>query len=134
MWGLWLPLGGRLPHRPQARYAGPWRVLDAIHQRGKIMKWTQAQESVRTVARNPYAWPGGYPVGLVMIDSEVLCSKCVKGNYRQILEVTRDYAPGNGEDPEWCADGFIVFEGTAEDHGHVECANCYHVIVGEEDR
>ena len=93
------------------------------------MKWTQAQESVRTVARNPWAWPGGYPVGLVMIDSEVLCSKCTRENYRMILETTRDNTWDNSSD--WAAAGHMVFEGTEEDHGIVECCNCNQVLVGE---
>lgn len=90
------------------------------------MKRTTEIEAIRTVARNPYAWPGGYPVGLVMYDGEVLCSTCVKANYRMILERTRD----NDRD-DWSAVGHQVYEGTEEDHGRVECIHCGHVLVGE---
>lgn len=84
---------------------------------------SESFEAVRQVARNPYAWPGGYPVVLVMADSEILCSACVSANYRLILESTRDNAassPGDG----WNAQGSMVLEGSAADYGETICAHC----------
>ncbi len=89
------------------------------------MEWTQEQETVRTVARNPYAFPGGYPIGLVMYDGCVLCSACVKAHYRMILQRTRD-----DDRDDWSAAGSLVFEGTEEDHGLVACVNCNAILVG----
>ena len=44
---------------------------------------------VREFIRQPYAWPGGYPLYLVMNDGECLCKKCAKANYRSISDSTR---------------------------------------------
>ena len=79
----------------------------------------QSIEAVRTAARNPYAWPGGYPIVLLMYDGEVLCNKCLKGNYRMILKRTRDQ-----DNDDWTAAGLMVLEGTEEDYGPMECAHC----------
>ena len=85
-------------------------------------------EAVRTVARNPFAWPGGYPVALIMSDGGLICAKCVKDNYRIILEATRD-----GDHSGWGAAGFYVYEGTTEDYdGVVACDNCNVEIISEE--
>lgn len=82
--------------------------------------------AVKLIARNAYAWPGGYPVGLLMDDGEILCHKCTKGNYRLILTSTRDL-----DHDGWTAAGHMIYEGTEEDHGRVECCNCGAVLVGE---
>lgn len=92
-------------------------------------------EPVRRVARNPYAWPGGYPVALIMYDGELMCARCVRGNYRLILEATRDGSveTWNGPyDKEWTAAGFMILEGTAEDYGDTRCANCGRDILEAE--
>lgn len=70
---------------------------------------------VRGFARQPYAWPGGYPLVLVMRDGEVVCSKCARENYRLISAETRAGA--------WCGDwraaGVEVhWEGEAHTCGH----------------
>lgn len=45
--------------------------------------WT-ALHAAKDVARNPYAWPGGYPRFLVTTDGGVLCPACCKKEFRQI--------------------------------------------------
>lgn len=45
--------------------------------------------SVRSAARNKYAWPGGYPIFILMEDGGTLCPDCAKNNYRQISQATR---------------------------------------------
>ena len=35
--------------------------------------------------KEPYAWPGGYPVYLLLRDGALLCRKCFKGEYRSII-------------------------------------------------
>ena len=42
------------------------------------------------VAREPYAFPGGYARALITDDGGILCHQCVRENYRRILESTRD--------------------------------------------
>lgn len=44
---------------------------------------------VRRMAREKYAWPGGYSLALVMTDGAVLCPDCVRSEYRQISHETR---------------------------------------------
>lgn len=46
---------------------------------------------VREFIRQPYAWPGGYPLILVMHDGETLCATCARANYRQISNATRHH-------------------------------------------
>ena len=43
---------------------------------------------VKRAIREPYAWPGGYPVYTVMADGELLCPDCAKANFRQIVADT----------------------------------------------
>lgn len=48
---------------------------------------------LRNAVRNPYAWPGGYPIYLTMQDGEMLCHDCVKVEYRSISAALRDPDP-----------------------------------------
>lgn len=43
---------------------------------------------VKRAIREPYAWPGGYPVYTVMEDGELLCPKCARENFKQIARDT----------------------------------------------
>lgn len=62
-------------------------------------------QQVKDVARNPYAWPGGYPRFLVMSDGECLCPKCVRSEFRQIVRAAllglRDGWKPEGGDINW---------------------------------
>lgn len=44
---------------------------------------------LKNAIRNPYTWPGGYPVYIVMQDGEMLCHDCARKEYQLILESTR---------------------------------------------
>lgn len=46
-------------------------------------------QAVREFIRQPYAWPGGYPLVLVLSDGETLCATCARAEYRQISNATR---------------------------------------------
>jgi hypothetical protein len=46
---------------------------------------TQIKSSIKS-ALDGYAWPGGYPVYLIMADNGVLCPDCVKKNIRLIIK------------------------------------------------
>lgn len=43
----------------------------------------------RYVARYPYAWPGGYDVAALTSDGALLCSDCVRAEYRTVAEDSR---------------------------------------------
>ncbi len=64
---------------------------------------------VREAIRDKYAWPGGYPLYIVMEDGASLCVECGKKEYRMLAEASRDKdrsgwlpsAPNvNWEDPD----------------------------------
>jgi hypothetical protein len=60
---------------------------------------------VKDVARNKYAWPGGYPMHIVMSDGESLCADCAKSEFRLICQSTlsniRDGWRAEGSDINW---------------------------------
>jgi hypothetical protein len=72
-------------------------------------------QAVKSYIRNPYAFPGGYQLVLIMRDGELLCPDCAKAEFRQIVNSTKHnlrdgWAAG-------CVD--IYWEGPAE-----YCAHC----------
>lgn len=75
-------------------------------------------KALREFIRQPYAWPGGYPIVAVMTDGETLCAKCCRENYRQISTDTRQQNRRSG----WCFEGVqLHLEGEPE-----VCAHCNH--------
>jgi hypothetical protein len=42
----------------------------------------------KNAIRNPYAWPGGYPLSIVCNDGALLCPTCAKDNWRSICHDT----------------------------------------------
>lgn len=87
------------------------------------MNTKQLREQVRA---GPYAWPGGYPRYAVTSDSEVLCFKCVKAEYKRILHAVKHQLRDG-----WRVDGFgINWEDVS-----LYCAHCSEQIesaYGEE--
>jgi len=84
--------------------------------RDNIDPWKDACSAARYVARNPYAFPGGYNVALVMTDGGLLCSACVKENYRLVMQDTRyDYG-----DTGWRAAAAMCMDIDGPDY----CDNC----------
>ena len=53
-------------------------------------KPTPAQRlaAVKDLIREPYAWPGGYPKYLVMVDGESLSAEAAKENFKLICAAT----------------------------------------------
>jgi hypothetical protein len=45
---------------------------------------------IKDLARNPYAWPGGYPRFAIMSDGESLCPACVKSEWSLIARAIAD--------------------------------------------
>lgn len=70
---------------------------------------------VKKAIRNPYAWPGGYPVYTLLSDGELLCPECARQNYSEIVSDTK-----GGINGRWSASGsMILWEGIEY------CAHCY---------
>ena len=64
------------------------------------MKTSDLKQFIRS---GGYAWPGGYPMALLMADGEVIDARSVRENYRLIRRETgRDWTP---------VDIFIHWEG-----------------------
>ena len=60
---------------------------------------------IKSFIRQPYAWPGAYPLYLVMNDGGSICKTCAKSEYWNILHSTKfDYFDGwhvHGVDVNW---------------------------------
>lgn len=52
----------------------------------RIENTIQLRETIRA---GEYAWPGAYPVALLMDDGDVICIKCGRDNYRSLSESLR---------------------------------------------
>lgn len=77
-------------------------------------------------AVEPYAWPGGYPIGYLTDDGEFLCAKCINDPTNPV------HLSGNNDGWKWI--GEQVLEGSAEDYdGAVVCAHCGAVLVEPDD-
>jgi hypothetical protein len=48
----------------------------------------EALRAAKDVARNPYAWPGGYQRFLMLADGDCLCPACVKCEFKEIVWAT----------------------------------------------
>ena len=73
---------------------------------------------LKDIIRQPYAFPGGYEKVLVMNDGGVICHKCAREEYYNILHSTRgQYNDG------WQVAGVFLMEEVAEET-EVVCDNC----------
>lgn len=45
-------------------------------------------ENLKSFIRQPYAWPGGYPLYAITSDGAAICKHCAKTEYRQLLTST----------------------------------------------
>lgn len=82
--------------------------------------WHSVLYQVKRAARDRYAWPGGYPLVVVMSDGAVLCPNCARSEFRLIARATRD-----NDCSGWAAIGAEVFwEGSDE-----FCAHCSAAIA-----
>jgi len=78
----------------------------------------QILEKVKDAIRNPYAWPGGYPVYVVMADGELLCRDCARKNYKLIVQHVDD----SNMFGDWRALGAeVLWEGEDNHCGHCSC-------------
>ena len=89
------------------------RLILTQTNKGDEMK-NQTIEQVKRAIREPFAWPGGYPVYTIMQDGEILCSVCAKDNFSAIVHATKTHDRSGWE----AAGADILWEG--EEH----CAHC----------
>lgn len=59
----------------------------------------KALREAKQVARDKYAWPGGYPLYLVMSDGGALCPTCIKTEWRNIVQYALWEQPSSGWHP-----------------------------------
>lgn len=72
------------------------------------------------IRSNGYAWPGGYPCALMMLDGECIDAQAARENYRQI----RRNMQGTPADRDWAPVAvFIHWEGEP-----LECAHSGRAI------
>lgn len=45
-------------------------------------------KEVKSAIRNKYAWPGGYPLFIILADGEALSCDAARENWRQIISAT----------------------------------------------
>ena len=55
----------------------------------------EALRDAKHVARERFAWPGGYPLFLIMENGGVLCPACIKSEWKQIARNTLTYRRGH---------------------------------------
>ena len=60
-----------------------------------------------------YAWPGGYPIGYLCDDSELLCADCVNDPTNPVHK--------GGQADSWRLEGAAVLDDESEDS---RCAHC----------
>ncbi len=88
----------------------------------------QILHQVKAAIREPYAWPGGYPVAILMADGDCLCPGCARENFRAIVGST---LRRNLERDGWEAAGSEINWEDAD----MTCAHCGDLIpsaYGEE--
>jgi len=74
---------------------------------------------LKDIIRQPYAWPGGYEKIAIMDDGGLICHKCCKEEYYNILHSTKfDYIDG------WNMQG-VCLDIDIEDP---VCDHCNHFI------
>ena len=76
-------------------------------------------ELFKDIIRKPYAWPGGYERVAITTDGGVLCHKCLKDEYYNILHSTK-YEYNDG----WQVDGQMLVEEFDDSLFCDHCGNC----------
>ena len=73
-------------------------------------------DKLLALAKQKYAWPGGYPLLFLMKDGGVLCPDCVVREWETISQAE--------DDPQWELEGyFIHYEGPPW-----PCDHCYEFV------
>ena len=88
------------------------------YNKGDEKMKNQTIEAVKRAIREPFAWPGGYPVYTIMQDGEMLCPSCAKGNFSAIVHATKTHDRSGWE----AAGSDILWEGEGQ------CAHCGKIL------
>jgi hypothetical protein len=69
-----------------------------------------------TLRNGPYAWPGGYPMALILSDGGCISFKTALAELRYLVDALRDYKTNQHERSGWRPIGCdILWEGTEYD-------------------
>jgi hypothetical protein len=80
--------------------------------------------TLKSVVREPFAWPGGYERAVITNDGDLICHQCCKENYYLMLHSTRGaYRDG------WHVVGAILLDDMEGDN---TCSQCNRQLTGEE--
>ena len=62
-------------------------MLQSTGEFGMLVKSEISRlKDAKRFVRNPYAWPGAYPLVLITTDGSCLCDKCTRGNWKLVCE------------------------------------------------
>lgn len=75
----------------------------------------------KMVAREKYAWPGGYALWLITADGGILCPECIRNEWPSIVRYTLWGQRTSG----WFAEGAFYTESSDEPE---TCDHCGRVI------
>lgn len=81
-------------------------------------------DKLKMAAREQYTFPGGYELIAITFDGELLCSDCVRVNYKECLHDTKHKWHTSFEIVD------VVSESELED---VFCDHCYKAIGYQND-
>jgi hypothetical protein len=69
-----------------------------------------------TLRSGPYAWPGGYPMALILSDGGCISFETARREFRYLVGALRDYRTNKHESSGWRPIGCdILWEGTEYD-------------------
>ena len=75
----------------------------------------------KRIARDKYAWPGGYALFGVMSDGELLCPACIRSEWKQIVRYTIWQQRNSG----WMIEGFThTGEMDIDEECPESCSHC----------
>ncbi len=92
--------------------------------KGLIMEYLSMRKEInilKDIIRQPFSWPGGYEKVLIMNDGGIICHKCAKTEYYNILHSTRgQYKDG------WQVAGVFLAEEHEDESDY--CCHCGTII------
>jgi hypothetical protein len=80
--------------------------------------------SCKPLPAEPYAWPGGYPIGYLVDDGEFLCADCVNDPANPVHR--------HGQADGWRIEGYSILE-EAEEGSDILCAHCGRILLAGQD-
>lgn len=114
--------GVRFPGARLSDAVGCWGGISLTLGEEMTMRMRMSRkEMTQAIAREQYAWPGGYMLLGVTDDGELLCSRCIRENYREIRWSQRHKA----------SDGWNVlgWTHTGQEDGPIVCAHCCEIVL-----